>query len=91
MVFWLSSRSSEAELIEIVFIMKEEWIRRESNRTDRYHAKIVRVYAPNLRPGKLLLDASIILRRATVLTDHGALHAAVLGDGSYLANRSAID
>jgi hypothetical protein len=71
--------------------MKEEWIRSESNRTDRYHAKFVRVYAPNLRPGTLLLNASIILRRATILTDHGALHAAVLGDGSYLTNRSAID
>jgi hypothetical protein len=66
-------------------------IQRESNRTDRYHAKLVRVYAPNLRPDTLLLDASIILRRATVLTDHGALHAAVLGDSSYLANRSAIE
>jgi hypothetical protein len=25
LVFWLSSRSSEAELIEIVFIMKKGW------------------------------------------------------------------
>jgi hypothetical protein len=43
LVFWLSSRSSEAELIEIVFIMKGDMDHaRYENRTDHYDIRLMK-------------------------------------------------